>query len=66
MVSEPGNVLHPDEYAKRLANLKKDGLKMGVSVLEGKAIDKLRDMVDDGSYGRDFRPDPQSIEQLNS
>ena len=27
LVSEPGNVLHPDEYAKRLNSLKKDGLK---------------------------------------
>ena len=30
LVSEPGNVLHPDEYAKRLALLKKDGLKVNV------------------------------------
>ena len=28
LVSEPGNILHPDEYAKRLASLKKDGLKV--------------------------------------
>ncbi len=28
LVSEPGNVLHPDEYAKRLNSLKKNGLKM--------------------------------------
>ena len=28
LVSEPGNVLHPDEYAKRLSLLKKDGLKV--------------------------------------
>ena len=27
LVSEPGNILHPDEYAKRLSSLKKDGLK---------------------------------------
>ena len=27
LVSEPGNILHPDEYAKRLSLLKKDGLK---------------------------------------
>ena len=28
LVSEPGNILHPDEYAKRLSSLKKDGLKI--------------------------------------
>jgi leucyl aminopeptidase len=30
LVSEPGNILHPDEYAKRLSTLKKDGLKINV------------------------------------
>ena len=30
LVSEPGNVLHPDEYAKRLIQLKKIGLKITV------------------------------------
>ncbi len=30
LVSEPGNILHPDEYAKRLISLKKDGLKVNV------------------------------------
>ena len=30
LVSEPGNILHPDEYAKRLATLKKDGLKVTI------------------------------------
>ena len=30
LVSEPGNVLHPDEYAKRLKTLKKYGLKINV------------------------------------
>ena len=30
LVSEPGNVLHPDEYAKRLNSLKKDGLKITI------------------------------------
>ena len=30
LVSEPGNVLHPDEYAKRLTSLKKFGLKVVV------------------------------------
>ena len=30
LVSEPGNVLHPDEYAKRLNSLKKDGLKINL------------------------------------
>tara|TARA_A100000164_G_scaffold323065_1_gene306644 strand:- start:1969 stop:3426 length:1458 start_codon:yes stop_codon:yes gene_type:complete len=30
LVSEPGNVLHPDEYAKRLNSLKKNGLKIKI------------------------------------
>jgi len=30
LVSEPGNILHPDEYAKRLVKLKKYGLKVTV------------------------------------
>ena len=30
LVSEPGNVLHPDEYVKRLLTLRKDGLKINV------------------------------------
>ena len=30
LVSEPGNVLHPDEYAKRLTYLRKIGLKITV------------------------------------
>ncbi|MAZ46439.1 MAG: leucyl aminopeptidase [Rickettsiales bacterium] len=30
LVSEPGNVLHPDEYARRLMQLKKIGLKITV------------------------------------
>ena len=30
LVSEPGNILHPDEYAKRLLKLKKFGLKINV------------------------------------
>ena len=28
LVSEPGNILHPDEYAKRINSLKKVGLKV--------------------------------------
>ena len=39
LVSEPGNVLHPDEYAKRLGLLKKDGLK--VTVYDQKKLKKL-------------------------
>ena len=39
LVSEPGNVLHPDEYAKRLALLKKDGLK--VTIYDKKKLKKL-------------------------
>ena len=30
LVSEPGNILHPDEYAKRLSSLRKNGLKVSV------------------------------------
>ena len=30
LVSEPGNVLHPDEYAKRINSLKKVGLKINI------------------------------------
>ena len=30
LVSEPGNVLHPDEYAKRLKSLSKFGLKITI------------------------------------
>ena len=30
LVSEPGNILHPDEYAKRLNSLKKFGLKVNI------------------------------------
>ena len=30
LVSEPGNILHPDEYAKRLNSLKKYGLKIKI------------------------------------
>ena len=39
LVSEPGNILHPDEYAKRLNSLKKYGLK--VSVYDEKKLKKL-------------------------
>ena len=28
LVSEPGNILHPDEYSKRILKLKKLGLKI--------------------------------------
>ena len=34
LVSEPGNILHPDEYAKRLLSLKKDGLKIKTVILK--------------------------------
>ena len=56
LVSEPGNILHPDEYAKRLNYLKKDGLKvniydekklkrMGMNALLGVGMGSIR-----GSY----------------
>ena len=39
LVSEPGNILHPDEYAKRLNALRKDGLK--VNIYDKKKLKKL-------------------------
>ena len=39
LVSEPGNVLHPDEYAKRLSSLKKVGLK--INIYDEKKLKKL-------------------------
>tara|TARA_B100001057_G_scaffold382079_1_gene388058 strand:+ start:8163 stop:9632 length:1470 start_codon:yes stop_codon:yes gene_type:complete len=39
LVSEPGNILHPDEYAKRIKQLSKLGLK--VKVLDKKNLKKL-------------------------
>jgi leucyl aminopeptidase len=39
LVSEPGNILHPDEYAKRLSSLKKIGLK--INVYNEKELKKL-------------------------
>ncbi len=39
LVSEPGNVLHPDEYAKRLKSLKKYGLK--VNLYDNKRLKKM-------------------------
>ena len=38
LVSEPGNILHPDEYAKRIST-KKLGLK--ISVYDEKKLKKL-------------------------
>ncbi len=39
LVSEPGNILHPDEYAKRILKLKKFGLK--IKVYNEKELKKL-------------------------
>ena len=39
LVSEPGNILHPDEYAKRINTLKKFGLK--INVYDEKKLKKL-------------------------
>jgi len=39
LVSEPGNILHPDEYAKRLNSLRKDGLK--VTIYDEKKLKKM-------------------------
>jgi len=39
LVSEPGNILHPDEYTKRLSSLKKYGLK--IDIYDEKKLRKL-------------------------
>ena len=39
LVSEPGNILHPDEYSKRITKLRKFGLK--VTVYDQKKLKKL-------------------------
>ena len=39
LVSEPGNILHPDEYAKRIKSLKKFGLK--INIYDDKKLKKL-------------------------
>ena len=39
LVSEPGNVLHPDEYANRLNSLRKDGLK--INIYDDKKLKKI-------------------------
>ena len=39
LVSEPGNILHPDEYTKRLIQLRKFGLK--ITVYDKKKLKKL-------------------------
>ena len=40
LVSEPGNILHPDEYAKRILKLRKFGIK--VTVYDKKKLKKMR------------------------
>ena len=39
LVSEPGNILHPDEYARRIVKLRKFGLK--VTVYDQKKLKKM-------------------------
>ena len=39
LVSEPGNILHPDEYVKRINSLKKNGLK--INVFDKRKLKKL-------------------------
>ena len=39
LVSEPGNILHPDEYVKRISSLRKDGLK--INIYDEKKLKKL-------------------------
>ena len=38
-MSEPGNILHPDEYARRIKSLKNLGLK--INVYDEKKLNKL-------------------------
>ena len=40
LVSEPGNILHPDEYAKRIKSLSKLGLK--INIYDDKKLKKLK------------------------
>ncbi len=39
LVSEPGNILHPDEYAKRINSLRKFGLK--ITIYDERKLSKL-------------------------
>ncbi len=39
LVSEPGNILHPDEYVKRILQLKKIGLK--ITIFDKKKLKKM-------------------------
>ena len=39
LVSEPGNILHPDEYAQRLKKLSKLGLK--ITIYDQKKLKKM-------------------------
>ena len=39
LVSEPGNILHPDEYVKKIKNLKKIGLK--ITIYDKKKLKKM-------------------------
>ena len=39
LVSEPGNILHPDEYANRISKLKKIGLK--IKIYNNKELKKM-------------------------
>ena len=39
LVSEPGNVLHPDEYAKRINSLRNEGLR--INIYDDKKLKKL-------------------------
>ena len=39
LVSEPGNILHPDEYVKRIRSLKKIGIK--INIYDEKKLKKL-------------------------
>ena len=54
LVSEPGNVLHPDEYARRLTQLKKLGLK--VTVYNTSKLKKMKAFVyENGKHNNSLR-----------
>ena len=65
LVSEPGNILHPDEYAKRLTQLKKIGLKVffshSVTSIYGRNLVKYVEVAPITSDGLDVSSMPFKI-----
>ena len=54
LVSEPGNILHPDEYAKRLSKLRNHGLKIN-NIYDEKKLKKLGMNALLGSWTREYK-----------